>query len=205
MEYNNYVQPQPTLKYSYEYFASLTFERAHALDFPTVAKPGSITGWGFDRSEPFYATSTLVQPGEVVPHSDDLLPISSAMEDAFKGGARSVVINFGPLEVIYHLSKIRLLRIIHNNRSVVNNASSLYTHILANNILLPSDLERFRALPIRAPITGFHITRFPLSTLSCLLGETWLEEDVVNALLELLYLKNAILTNTDPSFIALPT
>jgi hypothetical protein len=60
-------------------------------------------------------------------------------------------------------------------------------------------------LRIRAPLAGFQVTQCSLATLACLLGETWLEEDVVNALLELLYLNNAILTDSDPTFIALPT
>ncbi|KAJ7111210.1 hypothetical protein C8R46DRAFT_874536, partial [Mycena filopes] len=203
--FSDYATPQPSLKYSLEYFSSLTFDRAGSIDYPVVAKPGLISRWCFDSNEPASAASTVVQPGEVVPHADDLLPISRCMESAYAEGSRSVVVTLGETAVAYHFSKIRLLLAINNNQPAVLGARSLYAHITASNILLPLDLDRFRAMRIRAPVAGFQVTQFPLWTLGCLLGETWLEEDVVNALLELLYLKNAIATTNDPSFIALPT
>ncbi|KAJ7465199.1 hypothetical protein FB451DRAFT_1179375 [Mycena latifolia] len=205
MKFSEYATPQSSLKYSPEYFASLTFGRAHSIDYPTIASPGLITGWCLDNDEPSSAAGTLVQPGEVVPHAEDLLPISRIMEGAYLEGSRSVIVQFGEYQAGYHFSKIRLLLAINNNKPAISSAHSLYIHITANNILLPPELERFQSLRIREPISGFQVTRFPLWTLACLLGETWLEEDVVNASLELLYLKNATLTNNDPTFIVLPT
>ncbi|KAJ7690272.1 hypothetical protein B0H17DRAFT_936250, partial [Mycena rosella] len=189
MKFSDYATPRPSLKYSPEYFASLTFEVAQSINYPAIAAPGLITGWCFDSDEPCSADGTLVQPGEVVPHANDLLPISRTMEAAYLAGSRSVVVNLGERQVPYHFSKVRLLLAIKNNRPAVFSARSLYTHISANNILLPSDLERFQSLRIREPVAGLQVTRFSLWTLVCLLGETWLD-DVVNALLELLYLKN---------------
>ncbi|KAJ6512374.1 hypothetical protein DFH09DRAFT_862125, partial [Mycena vulgaris] len=206
VKFSNYATPQPSLKYSPDYFASMTFERAQSIDYPTITNPGLIMGWCFDNNEPGSAAGTLVQPGEIVPHADDLLPISRMMEAAYLGGSRSVAVNLlGEHRVTYHFSKIRLLLVINNNRAAVFSARSLYNYISANQILLPPELERFQSLCIREPIAGFQVTRFPMWTLVCLLGETWLEEDVVNALLELLYLKNTILTDSDPTFIVLPT
>ncbi|KAJ7750636.1 hypothetical protein B0H16DRAFT_1419803, partial [Mycena metata] len=205
MKFSDYATPHSSLKYSSEYFSALTFEHAHSIDYPVIGKPGFITAWCFDSNEPASASSTLVQPGEVVPHMDDLLPISRAMELAYAKGSQSVVVTFDGIAVIYHFSKIRLLLVINNNRPAIIGARSLYSHIIASNILLPSDLDHFKTLRIRAPVTGFQVTQFPLWKLACLLGETWLEEDVVNALLELLYLENATATNNDPTFIALPT
>lgn len=107
MKFSDYATPQSSLKYSQEYFASLTFERSQSIDYPTIANPGFITGWCFDSTEPRTAAGTVVQPGEVVPHAQDLLPISRAMEGAYMAGSRSVVVNLGELQVAYHFSKVR--------------------------------------------------------------------------------------------------
>ncbi|KAJ7674380.1 hypothetical protein B0H14DRAFT_2423848 [Mycena olivaceomarginata] len=61
-------------------------------------------------------------------------------------------------------------------------------------------------LPISLPIFGFHITDFPLWKLSCLLGEEWLHDDVLNALAELLYFSLAANSPSGaPSTLVLPT
>ena len=53
---------------------------------------------------------------------------------------------------------------------------------------------------ITAPIVGFHVTAFPLWKLGYLLDESWLEEDLMNAMAELCYI---VIERTD--FIYLPT
>ena len=58
-------------------------------------------------------------------------------------------------------------------------------------------------------MAGFQGSQFPLYKLGCLLKENWLEEDVVNALLELLYFRSAAsltqMLTSNPPFILLPT
>src|SRR6266436_2676306 len=57
---------------------------------------------------------------------------------------------------------------------------------------------------ITSPIAGFHVTEFPLWKLGCLLDEDWLEEDVLNAMAELLYFRIAAEAD-DVDFVYLPT
>lgn len=108
MNFSAYATPHSSLKYSPDYFASLTFERAQSIDFPTIANPGLIVRWCFDTNEPASAPSTVILPGEVVPHAEDLVPISRAMEAAYATGSRSVVVDFGDSQVVYHFSKVCL-------------------------------------------------------------------------------------------------
>lgn len=65
-------------------------------------------------------------------------------------------------------------------------------------------VERFGELMITTQISGFAIARYPLWTLGCLLDEDWLEEDVLNSMLELQYFRHAA-RSTDHSPIFLPT
>jgi hypothetical protein len=110
MNFSDYASPPEYLKYSPAYFESLTFERAVSLDYPAINKPGLIILWNFDSDIPTTAAGTLVQPGELIPHASDLLPISRAMEGAFSGGSRSVVVTVehqGQRETFtYHFFKV---------------------------------------------------------------------------------------------------
>lgn len=57
------------------------------------------------------------------------------------------------------------------------------------------------------PICGFQVSDFPLWKLGDLLDETWVEEDVMNALAELLYYQRAALITypVSPTHLYLPT
>ncbi|KAJ7672935.1 hypothetical protein B0H17DRAFT_910645, partial [Mycena rosella] len=207
--FSEYATPASTLKFSPQYFASLTFARTNSIDYPEIAPSGILEGWCFSDETTYTASGTLVQPGELIPCIQDLLPIARQMEQAFGNGMRSVdvCLNYNGRKdgSKYLFSKIRLLIAINNQRAAVLGARSLFQHINSNNLLSPVDLERFGDLCISAPISGFQITQFPLWKLKCLLGETWLEEDVVNSLLELSYLRKTMHSTADPSLIILPT
>ncbi|KAJ7653251.1 hypothetical protein DFH06DRAFT_994401, partial [Mycena polygramma] len=211
MAFSEYATPVPTLKYSPQYFSSLTFARVENLDYPDITtSPSTIERWCFSNDIPTTATGNVIQPGERIPRLQDLLPISRDMERAFTDGARSVdiVLNVGGGQRVntqFHFSKIRLLIAVNNNHAAILGAQNLLQHIVDSALLSPADLERFRALHIFGSIFGFQSTQFPLWQLACLLGETWLEEDVVNALLELLYLKETMNSTDDPSLIILST
>lgn len=57
-----------------------------------------------------------------------------------------------------------------------------------------------------APYQGFYIADFPLWKLHCLLDENYLEEDVLNAISELLYFRRAVVsTEPHPTFLFMPT
>ncbi|KAJ7615825.1 hypothetical protein FB45DRAFT_757653, partial [Roridomyces roridus] len=206
---SEYAAPAETLKFSAQYFASLTFSRVTELEYPAIASQSIVKQWCFSNEIPTSATGVVVIHGELIPPTKDLLPIARGMEQAYKNGSRSVslllCIEGLSYSVQFHFSKIRLLLLINNNRPAVVGAQNLYHHLSSHDILPPSTVEQFGCLSIFAPIFGFEITDFPLWKLSCLLGEVWLEEDVLNALLELLYLEEAIKTKGDPSFLILPT
>lgn len=102
------------------------------------------------------------------------------------------------------LTQIQLLIQINNNRQAIDWASRLYQHVTLSLRLSPTAAAAFAALQIKAPAKGFHVTSFPLWQLGCLLGETWLEEDILNAMAELLYFQTSV-THNDSSFIYLPT
>ncbi|KAF7361212.1 hypothetical protein MSAN_01153300 [Mycena sanguinolenta] len=209
MSFSEYATPVATLKYSSQYFASLTFARTEELDYPTIATSSIIERWCFSSDISFTAAGTVIQPGEKIPPIKDLYPIMRDMEKAFADGARSVsvVLNVDGQRqnFLFQFSKIRLFVAINNNYLAVLGACNVLEHIIAHNLLSSTALDQFRGLRIFAPIVGFEITDFPLWKLACLLGETWLEEDVVNALLELAYLRETMDSMTDPSHILLPT
>jgi hypothetical protein len=108
MNFSAYATSHSSLKYSPEYFALLMFRRAQSIYFPTIANPGLILRWFFNTNEPASAPATVILPGEVVPHAEDLVPISRAIEAVYATGSRSVVIDFGDSQVVYHFSNVCL-------------------------------------------------------------------------------------------------
>ncbi|KAF7344805.1 hypothetical protein MVEN_01641600 [Mycena venus] len=182
MSFSEYATPVATLKYSPQYFASLTFACAEELDYPTIATSSIIERWCFSNDIPTTAAGTVIQPGEHFPRFQDLHPIVREMEKAFADGARSVslVLNVGGqrYDVQFHFLKIHLFVAINNNYPAVLGARNVFRHTISNNLLLSTALDNFGD--------------FLLWKLACLLRETWLEEDVVNALLELATLSSII-------------
>lgn len=78
----------------------------------------------------------------------------------------------------------------------------------SSTLLPPGVADTLHSVSIKSLIQGFQITEFPLCQLGCLLGETYIEEDVLNALSELLYFLEATRNwspTIDPSFLFLPT
>ena len=83
-------------------------------------------------------------------------------------------------------------------------AYRLQKHVLKDLKFSPAFEAAFLRLRIKSPVNSFHITSFPLWQLGCLLDEVWLEEDVLNAMVELLYFWSCA-TSEDASFVYLPT
>jgi hypothetical protein len=83
-------------------------------------------------------------------------------------------------------------------------ACSILYHITTHLGLAEEIIEHFQKECIKAPIAGFHVTEFPLWKLGCLLNEEWLEEDILNAMAELLYFRTAA-SAKDIEFLYLPT
>ncbi|KAJ7208123.1 hypothetical protein B0H12DRAFT_972187, partial [Mycena haematopus] len=204
-----YSTPDPATQYSAAYFRELTFKQATLLTFPTIYEPGSVSAWTFTGELTSEAESRLLR-GEGVPDIVDVIPILRDMESAFSEGARSVAISFSVegkrIDRRVHLSKIRLFHNVNNNKIAVESARSLVSHLRSLPILPPTVLESFLNLAVRCPIFGFCVTDFPMFKLSCLLGEEWLHEDILNALAELMYFTQAAISPSEyPSTLILPT
>ncbi|KAJ7931974.1 hypothetical protein B0H13DRAFT_1857390 [Mycena leptocephala] len=90
-------------------------------------------------------------------------------------------------------------------QAAVKSARDIVDYLSSTFLLESPTLELFLALP-HSKIFGFHVSDFPLWKLSCLLGEEWLHEDVLNALAELLYFMTVAESGAiDPPVAILPT
>ncbi|KAK6984345.1 hypothetical protein R3P38DRAFT_3292429 [Favolaschia claudopus] len=88
---SGYATPVATLKYSPQYFASLTFFACPGAGLPReIATSSIVKSWSFTDNIPSTALGTVIQPGELVPFLDDVLPISREMAAAFAAGSRAV-------------------------------------------------------------------------------------------------------------------
>ncbi|KAJ7919614.1 hypothetical protein B0H13DRAFT_1544222, partial [Mycena leptocephala] len=207
--FSKYSTPNSSTLYSATYFGELTFKQATALGFPPIYEPNSISAWTF-TDEIATDAQSKVQPREGIPDIAGLLPILREMEQAFSEGTRSVAVSLlvdgKRIDELYHLYKICLLSHLNNNKIAVQAACVLVHHLNSIPLVSPAILDRFLNLPIRLPIYGFCATDFPLWKLSCLLGEEWLHEDILNALAELLYLTQAAVSPSDtPPTLIFPT
>ncbi|KAJ7867176.1 hypothetical protein B0H14DRAFT_2347043, partial [Mycena olivaceomarginata] len=207
--FSSYSTPSPSTPYSATFFRQLTFGKAAELSLPTICPPQTISAWMFTHESPS-DTDCMIHHNELIPDIADLRPILQEMESAYATGARGVAVslvsNGQSTDSLYHFSKIRLFTHLNNNKSAVESGRALASHLASIPLLLPSKLDTFLDLPISLPIFGFHVTDFPLWKLSCLLGEEWLHEDVLNALAELLYFSLAANSPSGaPSTLVLPT
>ncbi|KAJ7192029.1 hypothetical protein GGX14DRAFT_328842, partial [Mycena pura] len=209
-DYLAYSTPLPTTKFSAIYFAKLTFQTASQLEYPSICAPKTTSAWTFTNEVPSDISSHVVVAQEAIPHIDDLNPILKEMEAAYHRGSRSVAVTFtipgAAVNFLYSFAKIQTLKFINNNKAAVESARDLVEYLSSTSLLTKPLLDQFIAQRIHSKIFGFHFTNFPLWKLSCLLGEEWLHEDVLNALSELLYVSTAARSDDDhPSILILPT
>jgi hypothetical protein len=95
---------------------------------------------------------------------------------------------------------------VNNQAHNLEAASSILEHVVAGSLLTPNLIEQLKLIPYSEPLAGFHVTRAPIYTLGCLLGEGWATEDVLNARAELLYFRRAAaFFGEEPSMLFLPT
>ncbi|KAG2006002.1 hypothetical protein CC2G_002361 [Coprinopsis cinerea AmutBmut pab1-1] len=189
-----YSRPPPNLIYSNKYFTRLTFSDVATIHYPTIAPPGSFASWTVDASEPTDPHTISIEDDEVIPSVEDLQAILTQLTY----GKTSV-------NVQYHFVKIRLCVLVNNNAPAVASAHAVYERL--SGLLAPRHAIKLGECPIRSPFQGLTITEFPLFKLGCLVGEEWLEEDIVNALCEFSYFKShPFITNSScPPHIILPT
>ncbi|KAF8802931.1 hypothetical protein BYT27DRAFT_7110992 [Phlegmacium glaucopus] len=203
--FDDYSAPSPQAAYSTYYFSSLNFQHTLNLELPVILSPSYISKWSFSPDISSSGASVVIIPGEDIPHIDDLQPILNKWAVQFSLGACSVNITFVSndstegITKTFHFSKVNpfMLELLQNGQNGTGTSNRkghwpqhvcyLAHHFTENNCLSPSLLSQFLQQKIMAPISGFRITMFPLAELGCLLHNEWLEEDLANALLELLY------------------
>ncbi|KAJ7767556.1 hypothetical protein B0H14DRAFT_2402754 [Mycena olivaceomarginata] len=204
----SYTAPDPSTLYSGTYFAALTFNQVccTGLSYPSTSPGPSQHG-----PSPMIFLLTLNPKFNLVKVFRILL-ILQGMEQAFSAGTRSVavllVVSGKHIDRLYHLSKLRLFMHLNNNKIAVESAHAIALHLHSIPLVSSNQLDHFLGLLIRLPIFGFCVADFPLWKLSCLLGEEWLHEDVLNALAELLYFTQAADSSSEmpwPSTLILPT
>jgi len=106
----------------------------------------------------------------------------------------------------YIHKKLRLFILINNNEVAVSSARKLVQHLKLPHFELGAIFEDLKKQPINSAICGFYGTDFPLWKLGELLDETWIGEDVLNGLAELLYFRQAAeSTSPNPPFLYLQT
>lgn len=102
------------LAYSAESFALMTFKHAVTVTLPEIMPPMSLKTWCFQEGVLADAAATLIHPGELIPHVDDLLPIVPEIKVAFLGGSRSVALCFDiageEIILYYHFLKVHNLQ-----------------------------------------------------------------------------------------------
>ncbi|KAK6977353.1 hypothetical protein R3P38DRAFT_3476237, partial [Favolaschia claudopus] len=201
-----YSTPDPSSQFSFAYFTGLSFGEAAKLHYPNIYPPKTISAWTFTHEA---AVSDLAS-NEAVPHLDDLNSILNGMEAAFNRGARSVGVTLTVSGRNYYHSysfiKIRIFAHINNFSIAVDSAHALVDYMTTTSLLTPTLLDRFLSTPMTSKMFGIYVSDFPLWKLSCLLGEDWLHEDVVNALSELLYFTAVAESDAvDPPVVILPT
>ncbi|KAJ7241546.1 hypothetical protein C8J57DRAFT_1084887, partial [Mycena rebaudengoi] len=187
---------------SASYFASLIFQAAAELQYPQIYEPKTVFAWTFTDEIPSQTSHRGLEE-QTIPHIDDLTPILQDMEAAFRRGARSVAVTPAvpgtDLYYLYSFSEVPsshccLLMDYPDSHSekyqqqqacrhAVEGARYLVEYFSESSLLTQPLLDRINGCLILSKIFGFHVADFPLWKSSCLLGEGWLHEDVLNALL----------------------
>ncbi|RDX40188.1 hypothetical protein OH76DRAFT_1490493 [Lentinus brumalis] len=213
--YTVYSTPAPTAPFSESYFQTLSFRDAEQVQYPAVLPAGSVVYFEFTKSEFTSEDSdaVLVQPDEFVPSWEDLAPVMRVLEDQYKEGMRSIIMTLRQQDAvpshrtaIYGFSKLRLFVHINNFRNAVQSSAALLRCL--PGIHVPGEIIDFvSASPILSPLSGFVSAARPLWTISDLLGEAWIEEDIINLAAELFYFQQALRTFplSEPTFLFLPT
>jgi hypothetical protein len=108
---DEYCNPKSRAAYSFQFFKTLTFQRASELVYPTIARKSSLVSFSFEPDVLYSALANLILPGEIIPHVEDLSDVVNSIPDAFDGGMRSVTLTlrFNGEKVVgtYHFAKVR--------------------------------------------------------------------------------------------------
>jgi len=191
--YNSYSSPSSLAAYSAPFFSTLTFDQISDLDYPMISPSSALVSFVFGEEILCDAAATVILPGKVIPHIDDVLKLSWDMSAAFANGKRSVTVHFSfkssniQRTQRYHFSKastldvcmdfteifftqINLFKLI-NNKIAVDAAQELVRHVSSLGQIDAISWGHFLQQPILTLVCGFYVTDFPLWKLSSLLGE----------------------------------
>jgi hypothetical protein len=106
----HFLSPPESAKFSNNYFASLTFNNVIDLDYPPIAPRGALISYVFNTEVLANSASTIIVPGEIILHIDDVLKLLREVPTAFTNGKRSVQVTLSFNSVhenrSYHFSKV---------------------------------------------------------------------------------------------------
>lgn len=214
MNYSQFITPSPTARFSNAWFRSITLLQVACSElYPTVASRGSLHQGSIKWTT---SGEAELAPGEAIPNPLDISLIIHGMAAAFEKQFTAVEFSFAfesmTHTVCYSFSKVCSLRHIifasqvnkfilstmklelarnaGNYRKHWFEVKALVAHI-SGGLYLPLDsttYERFMQCRFLEPIPGFlYAIDRPLYKLGTLIDEVWVDEDVLNVLLELEY------------------
>jgi hypothetical protein len=164
--------------YSETHFHSLSFDKVLTLAYPEIAPPSFVHSYIWLDEIPITSCVTLIMPGDIIPHIQDLQPILDQMQEQYKQGRYGDELiyadEFGtPISVAYHFSKVRLViyylvlfteleliqihlfRHINNYQENFMWACELFQHVQHRGLLLDNDLETLHQQGFLSFIPGF--------------------------------------------------
>ncbi|KAE9395705.1 hypothetical protein BT96DRAFT_1043280 [Gymnopus androsaceus JB14] len=175
--FDKYMTSGLSVLYLSAYFSNISFRDAVLLSMPEALPQGSLMKWVFLPKIHVEEEALFVSPTEQILAQSDLLPLMSELREAFDAGKRSVAVTIklesGEDHAIFHFAK---------SREAVSFSTELLDHIHGTDV--------FSDECITAPINGFQTSDYPLWKLGTLLHENYVDEEVINSLTELLYLRH---------------
>ncbi|KAE9409027.1 hypothetical protein BT96DRAFT_985351 [Gymnopus androsaceus JB14] len=213
LSFDVYTTSSASTLYSSQFFTNLSFQDASVLLLHTALPDGLLLCWSFLSTQPADVDDDwahYVALSEEIPLQADLLPVMSKLNEGYDAGNRFVRFTlkstqYGEYTLVFHFAKLRLFTSINNHREAISLSRDLL-HRIESSTAFPDDIvEHFRHACITGVIHGFLGSDYPMWKLGTLLDENYVDEEVINSLAELLYLRQAANAFGEPTFLFLPT
>ncbi|TEB27298.1 hypothetical protein FA13DRAFT_1634723, partial [Coprinellus micaceus] len=192
------LYPPPTERFSKQFFQNISI--GHLVDlrnYPSIAAESSLKTWQWSKSVPHSDIGTSVVPNEVVPNSRDLSRAYNGMGRAWIRGARSALVEFYheglEYKYVYSFAKLSLIKLVNEYAGPRKDLGKLLEYLsapLIEQLGFRSVVDEFRRCSFLEGLSGFAITRCPIYKLPCLLGEQWIDQDILDPLIEMEYFRS---------------
>ena len=104
--YESYSSPSSLAAYSAHFFSTLTFDKTFELDYPMISPSSSLASFVFGEEIPCDAAATVILPGKVISHVDDVLEISSMWRTSSWAALTAILLLLITLNRLIWVSKI---------------------------------------------------------------------------------------------------